>query len=481
MSTYQELLMNEYAKQYATNWFKMNEGSGTTLNDSKGNVVGTINGASWVDGGGLLFDNISNYVDFNSQVIPFGEKSIYFKFKSDEINPPQTAFLFSNINTNTSSKNGYVIGIFNGTPVVLFYQNSDSFSKWIGFSSQENVLTKGKIHEILVVCDSDLNFTFYIDDFTTPTRVNIPLGYTESKFDINGRLGRSNHNDTTYAQQFKGTIYDFKVWNQDITKLNINKTLILSNGEYKKFKTKELVYSDFDSIPKMTSNTTPSGEVIFSSQYKSLPRYAWKAFNNTNIDTDDAWLNDDGVEPRKGWLGYDFKTPKVIQKYSITSQNAVGEESTAVKRCPKDWTFEGSNNGVDWTVLDTKTGITDWTMNTPKEFEFLNETGYMMYRINITANNGDPYFVAIGEFEMFEASIAPSNWTTVSPTLPTSTQFLEQGMDDLSVFNRQVTELEPMQMEDKTNILFTNGEVGKVYQKSLDLQKYFDIIGIRVE
>jgi len=38
-----------------------------------------------------------------------------------------------------------------------------------------------------------------------------------------------------------------------------------------------------------------------------------------------------------------------------------------------------------------------------------------------------------------------------------------------------------MQMEDKTNILFTNGEVGKVFSKTIDLKKYFDIRSMKVE
>lgn len=75
-----------------------------------------------------------------------------------------------------------------------------------------------------------------------------------------------------------------------------------------------------------------------------------------------------------------------------------------------------------------------------------------------------------------------NGWQTVSTTLPSSEQFQEEGMDELTpLLDRQVTELEPISMEDKTNILFTNGEVGKVFSKTIDLNKYFDIRSIKIE
>ncbi|MCC3379536.1 hypothetical protein JO375_08435, partial [Paenibacillus sp. UY79] len=66
---------------------------------------------------------------------------------------------------------------------------------------------------------------------------------------------------------------------------------------------------------------------------------------------------------------------------------------------PKDWTFEGSNDGVTWNVLDTQSNITGWVDNTPKKFSFSNSNSYKNYRINITANNGSQY-LALSELEM---------------------------------------------------------------------------------
>ena len=76
---------------------------------------------------------------------------------------------------------------------------------------------------------------------------------------------------------------------------------------------------------------------------------------------------------------------------------------------PKDWTFEGSADSASWTVLDTQTGVTDWEQATTsnyaekwKEYTFSNSTAYRYYRLNVSANNGHPTYLALTELEMYE-------------------------------------------------------------------------------
>lgn len=93
-----------------------------------------------------------------------------------------------------------------------------------------------------------------------------------------------------------------------------------------------------------------------------------------------------------GWLRYDFGSyPRTIIKYSVTA--GVGTSD------PRDWTFEGSNNGSSWTTLDTRTAQTGWTVT--RNFTFSNTTAYRYYRINISANNGATQ-MQFGELAMFE-------------------------------------------------------------------------------
>ena len=56
-----------------------------------------------------------------------------------------------------------------------------------------------------------------------------------------------------------------------------------------------------------------------------------------------------------GWIGLDLNLAytKIINQYQIwPDSQSISEERTVD---PKDWTFEGSNDGTNWTVLDTQT------------------------------------------------------------------------------------------------------------------------------
>lgn len=75
----------------------------------------------------------------------------------------------------------------------------------------------------------------------------------------------------------------------------------------------------------------------------------------------------------------------------------------------------------------------------------------------------------------------PLHWEVISSTIPTLSKFLEQGMDNFSpLLDHKVIELEPIPMKDKSEIL-DDDETGKVFSKTIDLKKYFDIRSMKVE
>jgi len=145
-----------------------------------------------------------------------------------------------------------------------------------------------------------------------------------------------------------------------------------------------------DVTPKMTSNTEPSGVASASKEYAA----AYFAFDNT-IGINNKWFT---ASEAPGWLQYQFPTSKVIARYTLQDNNESGYQD----RNPKDWTFKGSNNGSDWTTLDTQSGIT-FTQNEKKTFSFSNLTPYTYYRIEITKIDGGAG-IAIGEMEMMETT-----------------------------------------------------------------------------
>jgi len=163
-----------------------------------------------------------------------------------------------------------------------------------------------------------------------------------------------------------------------------------------------------DQIPKMTSNTTPEGEASASTEYSATYK-AWKAMNDTNIDVSDCWVS--STTPTVGspqWLQYESIISRVIMGYSITTRN---DSNTA---SPKDWTLQGSNNGSDWTILDTQTNqFPTNPSNTKQYYNFSNEVSYIYYRLNITARNGGNAYVAIGEFELCDGVIDLTGKNTI--------------------------------------------------------------------
>lgn len=122
-------------------------------------------------------------------------------------------------------------------------------------------------------------------------------------------------------------------------------------------------------IPNMTSNTTPSGEA-FASQNNSS---AWLAFKKGLLDFNTSlyWQGTVSVQ-----IGYRFDVARSIQRYSFYA-------GVGTSQRPRDWTFQGSNDGISWTTLHTVTSaassITYFSPN------IANPSTYTYYRLNFTA------------------------------------------------------------------------------------------------
>ncbi|WP_435748304.1 glycosyl hydrolase family 95 catalytic domain-containing protein [Microbacterium sp. PMB16] len=70
---------------------------------------------------------------------------------------------------------------------------------------------------------------------------------------------------------------------------------------------------------------------------------------------------------------------RALNGYVITSAPDAPEKD------PRSWTVSGSDNGLDWTTLDTRTGETFTTRGAGRAFTFANTTAFALYRIVFTA------------------------------------------------------------------------------------------------
>jgi glucose/arabinose dehydrogenase len=97
-----------------------------------------------------------------------------------------------------------------------------------------------------------------------------------------------------------------------------------------------------------------------------------------------------------GWAAYKLTTPAAISSYSLTSANDFAG------RDPKNWTLQGSNDGTNWTDIDSRTNETFPERFQTRKFVFANSTVYSNYRLNITANAGDP-IIQLADLALYRA------------------------------------------------------------------------------
>jgi len=128
---------------------------------------------------------------------------------------------------------------------------------------------------------------------------------------------------------------------------------------------------------------------------------AWNSANAFDQNFGSFWFHGGTT----GWLQYDFgaNSAQVIKRYTMVSAPLIPA------RDPKDWQFQGSNDGTTWTTLDTKTAETFEWRTQLRTFDIGNTTAYRYYRLNVTANNGDGAFLHLSELGL---------WGNTGRTLP---------------------------------------------------------------
>lgn len=127
-----------------------------------------------------------------------------------------------------------------------------------------------------------------------------------------------------------------------------------------------------------------------------------RAFNNA-IEAGNKWFrgNFNTTVSNPNWIGVNFGvgggSAKTLTGYLLSSANDFAS------RNPRDWQFQGSNDGLTWTTLHTVTNNTFNYFGHSKIFHFSNTTPYLQYRLLITETFDDnESSIQIGEIEMYE-------------------------------------------------------------------------------
>jgi hypothetical protein len=145
----------------------------------------------------------------------------------------------------------------------------------------------------------------------------------------------------------------------------------------------EEVGIEYSYMPDMVASTgthpTLGTTVTASSSSEVAGAEAWRAFDYSAIGT--AWVTVNTVTAATLRVDYGVGAQVVLRGYCIRAQQI------AIARKPKDWTFEGSNDGSSWTVLDTRTGWTDGNAWYYAAIPVANWAPYRYYRVNATTSN----------------------------------------------------------------------------------------------
>ena len=150
-------------------------------------------------------------------------------------------------------------------------------------------------------------------------------------------------------------------------------------------------------IANLVDTSSTAGTVSSASAtHDSYP--ASKAFDKKKTDGNGRWL---AVKSNNMYLVYKFNEPTAVNGLNVVAGHDNKGGYNSVKRAPKAWTFEGSNDGEDWTVLDTQTSETGWSNGEERYYSFTNGEAYKFYKYNCTALNGGTDYLQLWELEFY--------------------------------------------------------------------------------
>jgi len=154
-------------------------------------------------------------------------------------------------------------------------------------------------------------------------------------------------------------------------------------------------------VQASTDITSPTGGVITYSA--SLGSYVGaKAFDNGfPLTTGSRWLALTSAFPDV-FVAYEFTGGEshVVQSYKIWNQ----VQYSVDERAPKNFSLQGSSNGVEWVVLNVQSNQTGWTDGEARLYNFSNTVAYSHFKLNISTNNGDSLYTGFSELELFESA-----------------------------------------------------------------------------
>jgi hypothetical protein len=255
----------------------------------------------------------------------------------------------------------------------------------------------------LAFAETNIDATKAWTDYTYPTTADTISVENNTVVSVANGFNSSGQVDTQY--EFTGGVTKtYGVGHEDKHYyLYTSKTGVLGESEYRPLigwdnrndADKWGVQSPLDASLRTTAKhfdyESETGVVLASGE--AAGGESWKAFSK--LISVFWYYNNTGTYPVT--LQYKLNEKRVLKGWRI-------REKDAISQTPKRFTIEGSNDGLNWTAIDSTYTASDYVGNGAFLWGDLqdtsaNSTAYLYHRVNITANNGDVTFIAIAELE----------------------------------------------------------------------------------
>ena len=123
------------------------------------------------------------------------------------------------------------------------------------------------------------------------------------------------------------------------------------------------------------------------------------AFDDNRSDTNGRWLS---TKADHMFVVWKFNEATAVNMLRVWNGSDTAGGYASASRAPKAWTFSGSNDGENWTALDTRTNETGWSASgESRMYSFGNDTAYLYYKFDCTALNGASDYLQIWELEFY--------------------------------------------------------------------------------
>jgi len=218
----------------------------------------------------------------------------------------------------------------------------------------------------------------------------------------------------TFSGESTSTTYD-KAVTFDVTnsayylyyRVRMNQKMMNSNTNYVWFYEMQFYGRTLKvSVPKMSGNTTPYGEAFASSEYSSTLA-AWKAFDQTNADSNDCWHSNGEANP---YLGYDFGSAFVPMMMVMVNRNHT------IAYPPATFSVQGSNEGKTSGYEDIASGSAGTTGKAKTIVDMSSNTeAYRYCRIYTLTVHTSGTYVNIGQLQFYGKDYSEREWDTTHP------------------------------------------------------------------